>query len=112
MAAGLYPDPSTARMLPDVAAILALSMKRVVVHLKDQHGHAFVAQTEYLEDAEAEEERTRIEQEHAAAGAENRWIRVGADESIQSKHIQWIRLETQDEGPVEQWGGSSFSDMD
>jgi hypothetical protein len=85
-------------------------MKRVVVHLKDSHGKEFVARTDFMEAETAEAERARIEQEHATAGSENRWIRVG-DESVQSKHIQRLRLEEKDEGPPEQWGGPSLYDM-
>lgn len=45
-----------------------------------------------MDDSAAEAERTRIEQEHATAGSENDWIRVGST-SVQSKHIVVIQVE-------------------
>jgi hypothetical protein len=98
-------------MVPDAPANLT-AVKRIVVHLKDSHGKEYVAVSDDMDDQAAEAERTRIENEHASAGAENRWIRVG-DESVQSKHIARIRLDDTSPREPEQWGGPDISrDMD
>ena len=62
-------------------------MKRVSVRFLDDKNHVSEFTTDSMPEDEAEALRDRIEKEHAEAGSENSWIRVG-NHSIQSRQIQ------------------------
>jgi hypothetical protein len=74
-------------------------MKRVIVRYIDDKGNLSAVATDAMPDDEAGAVRDRVEAEHSAAGAQNRWIRVG-DHSVQSRQIQTISLEEPLTGPT------------
>jgi hypothetical protein len=85
-------------------------VKILVVHTLDVNGRPQQFRAS-MEDAEAEAERQRVEEEHAAAGDENRWIRFGPH-SVQSKTIHAISLESPPAAPVAVGRRKSLFDME